>query len=296
MTHILFYITLGGFLVVSILVVLFIIVWVYIGRPPKNNPKRYLEDHTKRKSGKEIEKKVIVFIGDSITLGKICENYTSIVLDRLDPENFSFINAGIHGDLTINVLDRIKDIIQCKPDFITVLLGTNDANGSISVKTAKQYEKNKGVPKNPQFWKGDRFKKDLGKLILELKQKTKAKIAVISIPPLGEKPETTPFERAVSYSNVIEEVAKEHNISYLPLNETMVTYLKQNPTESFIPFEKNEIITIKAVYRHYILRKSWGRISKDNGFQLLTDHIHPNPIGATMIADLIEEFILGSLN
>ncbi|MFX1507455.1 MAG: SGNH/GDSL hydrolase family protein [Promethearchaeota archaeon] len=296
MTYILFYVTLGVILVVSVLVVLFIIVWIYIGRPPNNNPKRYLKDHMKKKSGDDLEKKVIVFIGDSITLGKVCENYTSIVSDRLDPDSYRMINAGIHGDLTINALDRIKYIIQCKPDFATVLLGTNDANGSISVRTAKQYEKIKGVPKNPQFWKETRFKEDLGKIILELKQKTKAKIAVISIPPLGEKPETIPFERAVSYSNVIEEVAKEHNVSYLPLNETMVTYLKQNPTESSIPFEKNEIITIKAVYRHYILRKSWGRISKDNGFQLLTDHIHPNPIGAAMIADLIEEFILGSLN
>jgi lysophospholipase L1-like esterase len=296
MLHILFYIILGGLLVVSVPVVSFIIVWVYIGRPPKNNPKGYLKNHAKMKSGDVTEKKVVAFIGDSITHGKICENYTLIVSARLDSDEYSCINAGINGDLTFNVLDRIKDIIQCKPDFITVLLGTNDTNGSVSIKAVKRYEKNKGVPSNPQFWKEERFKDDLGNIILELKQKTKAKIAVISIPPLGERPETTPFKQAVCYSNVIREVAKEHNISYLPLNETMVTYLEQNPTESSIPFEKNEITTIKAVFRHYILRKSWGRISKNNGFQLLTDHIHPNTIGATMLADLIEEFILGSLN
>jgi hypothetical protein len=53
MHHILFYITLGTILVVSVLVVLIIIVWVYIGREPKNNPKRYLED-MKRESDEKI--------------------------------------------------------------------------------------------------------------------------------------------------------------------------------------------------------------------------------------------------
>lgn len=287
----LFYIILSIIVILTTLGVFLIIVWIYIGKPPSNNPKQYFKSQRKKKSGENKEKKMIVFIGDSITHGTICEDYTKIVSSRLNPDDYGFINAGINGELTFNVLQRINDVIQCKPDVITILLGTNDANGSLSIESAERYEKIKAVPKDPKFWEEDRFKEDLGKIILELKQKTKAKIAVISIPPLGEITETIPFERAIKYSNVIKDVAREYSVTYLPLNETMVTFLKQNPTESTIPFEKNEITAVKAVFRHYILRRNWETISKNNGFQLLTDHIHPNTTGATMIADLIEEFI-----
>ncbi len=246
------------------------------------------------KSGEYEERNVIVFIGDSITHGRICEDYTKIVSSRLNPDDYRFVNAGINGDLTFNVLLRIRDVIQCKPDLITILLGTNDANGSLSMESAARYEKNKKVPRDPNFWEEDRFKEDLGKIILELKLKTKAKIAVISIPPLGERMETIPFKRSFEYSNVIKDVAKECNVTYLPLNEIITVLLQQNPTKSTIPFERNEITTVKAVIWHYILRRSWETISKINGFQLLTDHIHPNTTGATMIADLIVEFIVGN--
>ncbi|MHA2203314.1 MAG: SGNH/GDSL hydrolase family protein [Candidatus Hodarchaeales archaeon] len=294
MVYILFYITLSIIVVLTALVVYFIIVWIYIGKSPRNSPKQYLESLRKKKSGEYKEKKVIVLIGDSITHGRICEDYTKIVSSRLNPDHYWFVNAGINGDLTFNVLLRIIDVIQCKPDFITILLGTNDANGSLSKESAARYEKNKKVPRDPNFWEEDRFKEDLGKIILELKLKTKAKIAVISIPPLGERMETIPFKRSFKYSNVIKDVAKEYNVTYLPLNETITVFLGQNPTKSAIPFEKNEITTVKAVFWHYILRRSWETISKINGFQLLTDHIHPNTTGATMIADLIEEFIVGN--
>jgi lysophospholipase L1-like esterase len=263
-----------------------IIVSIYIIKPPKNNPKHYLK---RIEPVKDKQKKVIAFIGDSITHGTVSCDYTKILSNRL--QNFSYINAGINGDLTFNVLQRIDEIVLCRPDFITVLLGTNDVNGSFSLKIARGYERSKKVPKSPDFWEEDRFKEDYTKIIRILKQTTNAKIAILSIPPLGEMQETFQFKRSVHYSNIIKGIGKEYDVPYLPLNEKMVTYLNGNPTQSDIPYDKYGITNLKSIIAHYFLRKSWNQISQKNGFRLLTDNIHLNTIGATMIADLIEDFL-----
>ena len=263
-----------------------VIVSFNIIKQQKNNPKHYLK---RIKPVKDTKQNVIVLIGDSITHGTVSCDYTKILSNRL--KNFSYINAGINGDLTFNILQRIDEIVHCKPDFITILLGTNDANGSLSSKIAKGYERSKKIPKSLDFWKEDRFKEDYKIIIRILKQKTNAKIAILSIPPLGEIPETFPFKRSVHYSNIIKEIGKEYDVTYLPLNEKMVTYLNENPTQSEIPYEKYGIANIKSILAHYFFKKSWNQISHKNGFRLLTDNIHLNTIGATMIADLIEDFM-----
>ena len=81
----------------------------------------------------------ILFQGDSITdfnrrhdseyhLG---EGYPSLVKAELgfsEPEKYIFINKGVSGNRIVDLYARIKcDIINLKPDFISILIGVNDA-------------------------------------------------------------------------------------------------------------------------------------------------------------------------
>ena len=82
--------------------------------------------------------KRIVFQGDSITdAGRSRDNlsergygYPTLVSAELGfkyPAEFDFINMGISGNRIVDLYARIKrDIINLKPDYLTILIGIND--------------------------------------------------------------------------------------------------------------------------------------------------------------------------
>ena len=82
--------------------------------------------------------KVFVFQGDSITdAGRNRNNdndrgcgYPTFVAGRLGashPGEFVFYNRGISGDRVVDINSRIRsDLINLKPDYLTVLIGIND--------------------------------------------------------------------------------------------------------------------------------------------------------------------------
>ncbi len=97
--------------------------------------------------------KTILFQGDSITdtsrwrdnptdLGK---GYPLLVSGRLShdaPDEYCFYNRGIGGNRLTDVYARIKeDIINLKPDYMSLLIGVNDVwhelNWNMGVSTAK---------------------------------------------------------------------------------------------------------------------------------------------------------------
>ncbi len=83
-------------------------------------------------------KKVILFQGDSITdCGRARDNdirlgdgYARLVEAALGfdyPEEYTFINRGIGGNRIVDLYARIKaDIINLKPDYMSLLIGVND--------------------------------------------------------------------------------------------------------------------------------------------------------------------------
>ncbi len=83
--------------------------------------------------------KTILFQGDSITdMGRSREDdqcrgvgYPTLVAASLGmdrPGEFRFLNRGISGNRIIDLLGRVKaDIINLKPDCMSILIGVNDA-------------------------------------------------------------------------------------------------------------------------------------------------------------------------
>ena len=100
--------------------------------------------------------KIILFQGDSITdcgrdrkvedsLGTGYARLVSAKLGFENPGEYTFYNRGISGNRIVDVYARIKlDIINLKPDFMSILIGVNDVWHEVSrgngVDTAK-YEK-----------------------------------------------------------------------------------------------------------------------------------------------------------
>ena len=265
-------------LVVTLCLMLFYVLW-QMGRLPGNRPEKIV---------KQTGKKTVVLMGDSITHGQIGENYVSILGRRLDQTQYTIVNAGVNSYLAWNLLQRVDEIVSCKPDYVTILIGTNDANAATSNEEAEDYVKRMKLPQMPTInW----FRECLSNLVMTLQNETSASIALISIPPIGEKFNHPAFSISSEYVNVIHEIAYETGVVYLPLHEEMTHILKEYSGDLTYPFEKAKMGMIIACTKRYILGNEWNSIGLDAGFQLHVDYLHLNTKGAHMIVDLIENFI-----
>lgn len=282
-------IAVGAFIVALILLyaAAYLVIEPKANMEPDNSPAHYLSE-VKADS----ENKLLVCAGNSITHGRVSYNYVDELAARLSDDGLDVVNAGINGDLAYNVLMRIDEIVACDPDYISILIGTNDALGTLGEKQADDYIKNKNLPQKPteEFFRGN-----LTELVKQLTEKTDAKIVILSLPPIGEDLDAVPYLRSVEYSEIIKEIAAKHGLTYLPLNEKMTEYLKEKGHEPGISYGskgKFEFVMYVAILKHYALGKSYDDISAANGLLILSDLVHLNGTGGKMVADMIEGSVL----
>jgi lysophospholipase L1-like esterase len=53
-------------------------------------------------------------------------DYLALLRARLGSDGYEFVNAGINGNLAWNVLQRLDEVVACRPDAVTLLVGTTD--------------------------------------------------------------------------------------------------------------------------------------------------------------------------
>ncbi len=251
---------------------------------PENNPLAYL----KRKDLFVANKRVVVLVGDSITHGQVSSDYGKALVNRLDNEKYEIINAGINSELAWNVLQRIENVILCKPDIVTILIGSNDVNSILSPNNTKSYMKDMKLPRIPDH---NLFRDSLIAIVERLQQETEALVGLLSIPPVGEIPESREFKASTEYSKIVKAATQKTGVAYLPLHERMTAYLKKYPGKPNYPYEKEGVNIIKKIILHHIFRKSRDEIGRSSGFKLHIDYLHLNSIGGEMVADMIEAFI-----
>lgn len=273
-------------IVCLVLALLLIYFWLY-QKVSKHIPENYPNAANLQKI--DSNKKTLVCFGDSNTHGNASYNWVNDLCVQLD--DYQVFNAGINSDLTYTLLRRISDVIAAKPDFITILIGTNDVNATMSLKMEKRYQQLGRIGKDisPNF---EDFKANYQQIIQILKQKTSAKIAVMSLPVMGEDLAHKANLRADKYSEFIKQLASDENLLYLPLREKQKAFLENNPQPLKHTFEETYILLNYSVIWHYIFGKSWDYVTAKHGFQLTPDNLHQNSIAGGMIRDLVKEAIL----
>ena len=252
-------------------------------RLPDNSPAAFLKSNPDRTG-----KKVVVCVGDSITHGRVSHNYVDMTAGKLSDRGFIVVNAGVNSELAYNVLSRIDEIIRCKPDYVTILIGTNDANSSLSQENTARAVKNMKLPRTPDR---DWFAENLAGICRRLKAETTARIALLSIPPIGEALQSPPLAASIEYSAVIRDIARREGCAYLPLNEKMISYLEENHSPSPHSYSELQSLMYTGIFKRFIFGSSFDTIAEDNGFLLLTDFLHLNGRAAGMVAEMIIEFI-----
>ncbi len=223
---------------------------------------------------------VIVCLGDSITHGIVSTDYVAMLQERFQARCV-FVNSGINGNLAFNLRARLhEDCLEYDPDFVTLLIGTNDVNSRSGGKALRNYQRFQGLDVEPDkaF-----YIENLRGILDALKARTSARVAILSLPVIGEDPDSAPNRLAREYSADIKALAAEYGLAYLPLNEAQnaaidAKSVKENPARAKRWFLLNVLL---------MLRKSFDRIAEIQGRILTYDGLHMTTRGATMISELI---------
>jgi lysophospholipase L1-like esterase len=234
------------------------------------------------------EKPIVVCFGDSNTHGNVSYDWVAD-LEKKYPE-LQFVNAGRNSDLTFTLLKRIDDVIACKPDFVNVLIGTNDLNATFAKSSLKRYQKTGRLVEGevPSIVS---FKRNYEEIVDRLSSETQAKVSLMSLPLMGEDLENEENKSVAAYNSVIKEIADKNGLVYLPLFEQQKSYLGQHPSQTKHRFNNYFYLLNLSAVKHYWFRKSWDEISDSHGNELSPDFLHQNSVSGKMIAALVGGFI-----
>ncbi len=165
--------------------------------------------------------KTFLFQGDSITdaerkredVNNFGFGYPNIVASKYLSENigeYQFINKGISGNRVVDLYARIKcDIINLKPDYMSILIGINDVWHELSSQNGVDNEK---------------FRRILSMLIEEV-QEALPEIKIIMLEPFVLKGPATEEQWSEFRSETelraksVKEVAEKYNLKFVPLQE-----------------------------------------------------------------------------
>lgn len=239
--------------------------------------------------------KTVACFGASLTAGTVSFDYLSLLRERPELAGFEFVNHGVNGDLAWNGLQRLDRVVAERPDYVSILIGTNDVNCTLSERNRLRYVHFNNLPvEHPDLaW----YEENLRAIVRRLKAGTTARIAVMTLAVIGEDLEHEANRQVARYNAAIERIAREEAVPCLPLHERMVAWLREHEADrAGLPPRlayRDGLHNVGNALALHAQGLSWDQVSARNGLLLTTDCLHLNSRGAGMIADLIASWLLG---
>ena len=233
-------------------------------RSPANPPADACADGRPKGSGP-----VVVAAGASMTQGTLGRDWVGDLREKPEFRGYEFINAGDNGNTSADLRGRVdSDIVACDPDTVTLLIGTNDVRD--------------GVPL-------EEYRDNLSAIIDRIKDKTSARIALMSLPPLGEDLDSEINHKLRDYNAAIKETATRATVDYVPVNERFTDHLQgqgHRPTYDF-----SFTTAYLAATKYYLFGYSWDEVARGNGLELFVDHIHLSDRGGAIVTNLAAQWL-----
>ena len=256
-----------------------------ISLPPQGRAIDYINIKSKK------NQRIIACIGDSLTHGNIGQSWVDYL--RQEFPNDVFLNEGINGNTAWQVIQRLDQILQCKPYLIILMIGTNDALGSFDINSGLRYKKKNELPEVPTF---EKYKKHFNELIEKIG--LQSKIAICTLPPIGENVNSEVNKHINLFNDYIKLIANQKKLSLLPVSDALWSDIQSRTYPSKLEYNPKVIPLFRrifgGIFHHYIFKKSWNDISSAKGQWILFDQIHLNERGAEIVYKLAKDFIAKS--
>jgi lysophospholipase L1-like esterase len=253
-----------------------------ISLPPQGRAINYINSKSKK------NQRIIACIGDSLTHGNIGQSWVDYL--RQEFPNDVFLNEGINGNTAWQVIQRLDPILQCKPDLIILLVGTNDALGSFDINSGLRYKKNNELPEVPTL---EKYKEHLNELIEKIG--IQSKIAICTLPPIGENVNSEVNKHVNLFNDYIKLIANQKKLSLLPVSDALWSDIQSRTYPLKLEYNPKVIPLFRrifgGIFHHYIFKKSWNDISIAKGQWILFDQIHLNERGAEIVYKLAKDYI-----
>lgn len=231
----------------------------------------------------------IVFLGDSITHGRVSYDYVESIRKHPKLNDALVVNEGINSRLTVQIIEQLDSVVSLQPDFVFILIGTNDLKATLSKEEYDRYASLWNL-KDPAS--EESFVQNLTKIVTRIKKETKAKLILFSPPILGEDPNSLPFLRSKRFAELTKEVSKKENVLYKPLHETLTSGLSSINFHKKTPYIQNTWSMYWTILKYYSTTYSWNDLGDANGYYYLTDAIHLNERGGQIIEKMILETLI----
>lgn len=171
-----------------------------------------------------MQKKKIIFFGDSITQAGVAPNGYITLLQQMLIKNgrdkaFELVGAGIGGNKVYDLYLRLEeDVLSKKPDLVFIYVGINDV----------WHKRSFGTGTDP-----DKFEKFYNRIIEKI-QAAGAKVVICTPTVVGEK---KGFVNELDgdlnkYSEIVRRIAKNKNVELIDLHKNIIDYInKHNPED-----------------------------------------------------------------
>ena len=179
-------------------------------KPPRVNPQAFIMG--KMSWLKQKNERTLVCIGDSITHGTVSANYVDKIEHSLrkgmtpfNDYHWNVVNAGVNSITSFDVYRNIESIVYCDPDYVTILIGTNDVKDILN---NEGKEKMKSSSKEtPSF---NNYELNLINIVRKILEMTNATVALCTLPPIGEDLSSEANYMYVHEANTIIKKAKNN--------------------------------------------------------------------------------------
>lgn len=261
----------------------------------EDTPRKFLEVSSvgKAPEGSEPSAAPVVCLGDSLTRGNLSADWVADLRQRLtskeeDSNNTSVINAGVNMQCIKNVLNRLDEVIACKPSHVTVLVGTNDIKAMASPMEGWLYQVFGKIPKVPTIEEYERDLKEIRDRLLE----AGACVALVSPPVLGEDVNCPANQRAAAFAATVERVAKDggEHCTYLPLFEETSSTLPKDGGRAYDGLRFFWWLCLLCFDIH-LLNRDLGEVQRERRLGVTLDLVHLGPEAAKSLVDMTASFI-----
>jgi lysophospholipase L1-like esterase len=213
----------------------------------------------------------VVCLGASTVQGNVSFNFVDELARRL-PDRV-FVNAGINGETSAQALARVPEVKACQPTDVIVMVGANDLAAIRGSKLA--------AGKHTTF---DEYRTNLTAIVRGLRP---ARVALMSIQPLGERLESPENQDMDRLNAVVRAVATAEDAVYLPFNERMKDLVRGGDRA----VADSPLRVLLAIVLRLGVGVSLDHIGRLFGFRAHTEGLHLASPAGLLAADLAEEFL-----
>lgn len=288
-----------------------------VSAPPENSPRNFKLWARHRGSSR---KPVLLCLGDSLTHGNASANITPQIPFKLSstlglppPTEGKFffdplwvVNAGQNYLTTYNILhERLHSALSCYPDFIYLMIGTNDVlvMQSQSSLTARFIKHINQLPQEGEEASitMETFERNYTQILNHLWQSSPlSQVGVCTLPPMGENLDA-PQNRLIREANeIIQKVAASASgkVQVIDVYGRLEAILEKKKGKGS-PVSWQLPIFILMAPLHYLVPGgffTWNRLSAVFGNTVLLDGLHLNDRGRDQVVDATVDWLVGQAN